>query len=144
MPETVTVQFAPEVEVHPDHEENALPPAVAGAVSVTEVPLLYVSAKPVLPPLRLWLSAGEAEIGTPEAGLAEFTVSVYVTAAAVAYMAVTVVLAFITTVQLAPFALPHPDQDEKLFPPVAAAAVSVTGVPAVYVRIKPVVPDDLA
>jgi hypothetical protein len=35
-----TVQAGPAVEAHPDQEENVFAPEVAGAVSVTLVPLL--------------------------------------------------------------------------------------------------------
>src|SRR5258708_38476740 len=38
----VTLQVTVVVLVHPLHDENLVPPAVAGAVSVTPVPALYV------------------------------------------------------------------------------------------------------
>jgi len=38
----VTVQVTVEADVHPVHELNGLPPAVLGAVSVTEAPESYV------------------------------------------------------------------------------------------------------
>jgi hypothetical protein len=49
LPETVTVQFAPEAEVHPDHELKLLPPAVAAAPKYIVVPELSVSVNVVVP-----------------------------------------------------------------------------------------------
>jgi hypothetical protein len=72
----VTVQVTVLADVHPVHEEKVLLPDEAGAVSVTEVPELYVRVKLVLPFVALLLSAGETVMATPLAGLVEFTVSV--------------------------------------------------------------------
>jgi hypothetical protein len=77
----VTVQslIAPGTGAHPVQEEKAFPLGPgAGAVSVTVVPELYVSINGVLPLAVPLLSAGDAVIETPLAGLAESTVSVYV------------------------------------------------------------------
>ena len=73
----VTVQVVVLTLVHPLQEENGFPPvvAVAGAVSVTEVPELYVRVKPVEPLPTLLASLGEAVMVTPLEGLVEFTVS---------------------------------------------------------------------
>jgi hypothetical protein len=49
LPETVTVQFAPEGGVHPDHELKLFPPAVAGAPKTIVEPELSVSVKVVVP-----------------------------------------------------------------------------------------------
>lgn len=75
---SVTVQVAPFELPQPDHDENVLAPAVPGAVRDTEVPALYVRTKPVLPEDRALLSAGEALMATPLAGVDELTVSEYV------------------------------------------------------------------
>jgi hypothetical protein len=71
-----TVQVTVLLLVQPVHEEKLLPPEVAGAVSVTDVPELYVSVKLVVPVVLPPLSAGEAPIATPLTGLVEFTVKV--------------------------------------------------------------------
>ena len=71
----VTVQVTVLALAQPVHEVNVLLPEVVGAVSVTEVPDLYVRVKLVVPLLALLLSAGETPIATPLAGSAEFTVS---------------------------------------------------------------------
>jgi hypothetical protein len=55
---------------------------------------------------------------------------------------VTVVSAFKITVQVVPLDEEHPDQDENLFAPAVFAAVSVTVVPALYVRLSAVAPLD--
>jgi hypothetical protein len=47
--ETVTVQFAPDTDVHPDHELKLLLPAVAGAPKTIVVPELSVNVKVVVP-----------------------------------------------------------------------------------------------
>ena len=73
---SVTLHVAVVVEVHPDQEEKVLEPAVAGAVSVTAAPALYVRVKLVEPLLALLLSLGVTVIATPLVGLAELTVSV--------------------------------------------------------------------
>ena len=49
LPVTVTVQFAPETEVHPDHEPKLLLLAVAGAPKIIVVPELSVNVKAVVP-----------------------------------------------------------------------------------------------
>jgi hypothetical protein len=49
LPETVTVQFAPETEEHPDHELKLLPPAVADAPKIIVVPELSVTVNAVVP-----------------------------------------------------------------------------------------------
>jgi hypothetical protein len=72
----MTVQMVPVVEVHPAQEEKVFVPEVAGAVSVTLVPLLYVRVKLLLPAALPLSSTGETPIATPLAGLVEFTVSV--------------------------------------------------------------------
>jgi hypothetical protein len=72
----VTLQVTVLAVVHPLQEVNVLLPDVAGAVSVTAVPELYVRVKLVLPLAALLLSAGVTPIATPLAGLAEATVSV--------------------------------------------------------------------
>jgi hypothetical protein len=71
----VTVQVSVLAVVHPVHAEKGFPLAVAGAVSVTEVPESYVRVKLVVPlPLPL-TSLGVTVIATPLEGLVEFTVS---------------------------------------------------------------------
>lgn len=70
----VTLQVAELALVQPLHEENLLLPAVAAAVNVTAVPLLYVRVKLVVPFPELLLSAGLTVIATPLEGEAEFTV----------------------------------------------------------------------
>jgi hypothetical protein len=72
----VRLQVAAFAVVQPVHEENELPPEVAGAVSTTAAPLLYVRVKLVLPLPAPLLSAGETTMATPLAGLVELTVSV--------------------------------------------------------------------
>jgi hypothetical protein len=72
----MTVQVVPAVEVHPAQEEKVFVPEVAGAVSVTLVPLLYVRVKLLLPAALPLSSTGETPIATPLAGLVEFTVRV--------------------------------------------------------------------
>jgi hypothetical protein len=52
LPETVTVQLAPETEEHPDHELKLLLPAVAGAPKTIVVPELSVSVSVVVPVVR--------------------------------------------------------------------------------------------
>jgi hypothetical protein len=52
LPETVTVQFAPLADVHPDHELKLLFPAVAGAPKTIVVPELSVSVNVVVPVVR--------------------------------------------------------------------------------------------
>jgi hypothetical protein len=74
----VTSQVTVLEVVHPVQDENALPPAEAGAVSVTVVPGAYVRVKLVLPLDALLMSAGETLIETPLAGLVELTVSTQV------------------------------------------------------------------
>jgi hypothetical protein len=69
-----TVQVTVVEEAHPLHEAKVLLPEVAGAVSVTDVPALYVRVKLVLPLVALLLSAGVTVTATPLAGLVEFTV----------------------------------------------------------------------
>jgi hypothetical protein len=60
----------------------------------------------------------------------------------VAYVAVTVVFASISTVQVAPAAVVHPVHAENTVPfvPDAFGAVIVTDVPWLYVRVKLVLP----
>ena len=70
-----TVQVTVLAEVQPVHEEKVLLPEVAGAVSVTVVPELYIRVKLVVPFAALLLSAGETAIVTPLAGSVESTVS---------------------------------------------------------------------
>jgi hypothetical protein len=79
-----TVQISCEVELHPLQLAKVFVPDVAGAVSVTLVPLLYVRVKLLLPAALPLLSTGETPIATPLAGLVELTVSVYVSGRAVA------------------------------------------------------------
>jgi hypothetical protein len=69
-----TVQVTVLAEVQPVHEEKVLLPEVAGAVSVTVVPELYVRVKLDVPFPALLLSAGETVMATPLAGLVESTV----------------------------------------------------------------------
>jgi hypothetical protein len=64
--------------VHPLHETKLSIPDVAGAVSVTATPELYVRTKLVLPLPAPLMSAGLTWIATPLLGLTEFTVSAYV------------------------------------------------------------------
>jgi hypothetical protein len=68
LPETVTVQFAPEVEVHPDHELKLVVPAVAGAPKIIVVPELSESVKVVMPVARRLVTEFPYEILTPLAG----------------------------------------------------------------------------
>ena len=70
----VSVQVAPLVLVHPLQEANGFPPAVDGAVRVTEVPESYVNVKLVVPLPALLVSLGDAVMVTPVEGLAESTV----------------------------------------------------------------------
>jgi hypothetical protein len=72
----VTAHVMPLVEAQPVQEENVFAPEVAGAVSVTLVPELYVRVKLVLPEVLPLLSAGLTPIATPVEGFMEFTVSV--------------------------------------------------------------------
>jgi hypothetical protein len=74
---TVTVQLVVLVRSHPLQLWKLFPLAVLGAVSVTVVPELYVSANDVLPEVLPLLSAGEAVTATPLAGATDETVSVY-------------------------------------------------------------------
>jgi hypothetical protein len=73
---SVTLQVVPVVVVQPVHEENVFVPDVAGAVRIIAVPELYMRLKPVVPPVLLLLSAGEAEIDTPLEGFVEATLRV--------------------------------------------------------------------
>jgi hypothetical protein len=75
LPLIVTLQVTV-VDVHPPLQEtNVLPPALAGAVRVTDVPELYVRVKLVLPLAAPLLSAGETVMVAPLAGVVESTVS---------------------------------------------------------------------
>ena len=71
-----TVQMVAVELVHPFHVLKMLPSEVAGAVSVTVVPVLYVRVKLVVPPDALLLSTGETAIAAPFEGFVEFTVRV--------------------------------------------------------------------
>ena len=70
------MQVAPLEAVQPVQEEKELPPAVAGAVRVTEVPARYVRVKPVEPLTAPLISDCETLMATPLAGFAELTVIV--------------------------------------------------------------------
>jgi hypothetical protein len=70
LPETVTVQFAPETDVHPDHELKLFPPAVAGAPKITVVPELSVRLNVVVPVARRLVTELPYEMPTPLAGFA--------------------------------------------------------------------------
>jgi hypothetical protein len=72
---TVTLHVKLLVVVHPVQEEKLLPPAVAGAVSVTAAPDLYVRVKADDPLVAPLLSAGVTVMATPLLGVAESTVS---------------------------------------------------------------------
>ncbi len=74
-PLIVTEQVVVLALVHPLHEEKGFPLAVAGAVRVTVVPVVYVRVKLVVPFPALLMSLGETVIPTPLEGLVEFTVS---------------------------------------------------------------------
>jgi hypothetical protein len=69
-----TVHTAPAADEHPLHEVNVFVPEVAGAVSETLAPALYVSESPVVPDARPLLSFGDTVMPTPLAGFVEFTV----------------------------------------------------------------------
>jgi hypothetical protein len=71
----VTVQVTVLALVHPLHEENGFPLAVAGADRVTVAPESYVRVKLVVPFPSLLTSLGETVIATPLEGLVEFTIS---------------------------------------------------------------------
>jgi hypothetical protein len=71
----VTLQVSVLALVHPAHEANGFPLAVAGAVRVTAAPESYVRVKLVVPFPLLLTSFGETVIATPLEGLVEFTVS---------------------------------------------------------------------
>jgi len=73
LPDTVTVQFAPKAELHPDHELKLLLPAVAGALKVSVVPELSVSAAADVPVVT---DVPPKLIDTPVAGFALATVIV--------------------------------------------------------------------
>jgi hypothetical protein len=68
LPDTVSVQVAPETEVHPDHELKLLPPAVAGAPKAIVVPEASVSVKLVVPVPRRAVAELPYEMLTPLAG----------------------------------------------------------------------------
>jgi hypothetical protein len=70
----VTLQVSALAFVHPLHEANGFPLAVAGAVRVTAVPESYVRVKLVEPFPAPVTSLGETVIATPLEGLVEFTV----------------------------------------------------------------------
>jgi hypothetical protein len=72
----VTLQVTVLAVVQPLQDEKTLVPEVAGAVSVTAVPELYVRVKLVLPLPSELLSAVETTMATPLAGVAELTVRV--------------------------------------------------------------------
>jgi hypothetical protein len=71
----VTLQVSALAVVHPLHEENGFPLAVAGAVRVTAAPESYVRVKLVVPFPAPLTSLGETVIATLLEGLVEFTVS---------------------------------------------------------------------
>jgi hypothetical protein len=70
----VTLQLMVLALVHPLHEANGFPLAVAGAVKVTAAPESYVRVKLVVPFPLLLTSLGETVMATPLEGLVEFTV----------------------------------------------------------------------
>jgi hypothetical protein len=70
----VTLQVSALAVVHPIHEANGFPLAVAGAVRVTAAPESYVRVKLVEPFPSPLTSLGETVIATPLEGLVEFTV----------------------------------------------------------------------
>jgi hypothetical protein len=72
----VTLHVVPVLVVQPLHEENVSVPDVAGAVSITAVPELYIRLNSVVPLELPLLSAGEAEMATPADGFVEATLSV--------------------------------------------------------------------
>jgi hypothetical protein len=74
--ERVTLQLALFDDVQPVQEENEFPPALAGAVSVTEAPAAYARAKLVEPVVAPVMSGCETPIDTPLTGFVELTVSV--------------------------------------------------------------------
>jgi hypothetical protein len=71
----VTVHVVVVALVQPVQELNLLLDAVLGAVSVTEVPELYVRVKLVEPFPALLLSLGDTVMATALFGFEEFTVS---------------------------------------------------------------------
>jgi hypothetical protein len=71
----VTVQLLPDVLLQPVHELKVLLPDVAGAVNVTDVPLLKVRVNWVEPLPCPFLSLGLTVIGTPLPGFVEATVN---------------------------------------------------------------------
>jgi hypothetical protein len=117
----VTVQV-PVPEPPPLQPANVDPPAAA-AVSVTTVPLVYDSEQSA-PQL---IPAGEdVTVPLPVPDLVTFSVNVWTVK-----LAVTVVAAFIVTVQVPVPEQPPPLQPLNVDPP-AADAVSVTTVPPLY------------
>ena len=72
---TLTVTFVPMLTPSFCQPEKLLPPADAGAVKLTEVPLKYERLKDVVPLLAPALSAGDTVIGTPVAGFVESILS---------------------------------------------------------------------
>jgi hypothetical protein len=78
----VSLQVTVVAVVHPLHEAKGLFPALAGAVSVIDVPEEYVRLKLVVPLPALFTSAGVTAIATPLRGFFEATVSTYVVAVA--------------------------------------------------------------
>jgi hypothetical protein len=52
LPETMTVQFEPDTDVHPDQEAKLFPPAVAGAPKMTVVPEASLTVNAVVPVVR--------------------------------------------------------------------------------------------
>jgi hypothetical protein len=74
LPETVTVQFAPDTEVQPDHELKLLLLAVAGAPKIIVVPALSVTENVVVPVASKAVAALPYEMATPLAGFELATV----------------------------------------------------------------------
>jgi hypothetical protein len=71
----VTLQTVPSALSHPLHELKLLPPAVAGAVTLTVVPFLYARFIGVAPFPTPLLSFGDMTIETPLAGFNEDTLN---------------------------------------------------------------------
>jgi len=129
---TVLARFMATVQVVPDTLSQPLQPVkvernAGAALSVTTVPDTY-EAEQVDPQLIWLLLAGlelEVTVPLPRRRLDFLTESVNVCTAKVA---VTVLAAFMVTVQVAPDAVSHPVQPVWT-DPAAAVAVSVTTVP---------------
>jgi hypothetical protein len=68
-----TVQAVAFVEVQPVQFENVLPPALAGAVKVTELPIRYLRVKPATPLPAPLMSFRLTAMVTPLVGLIVLT-----------------------------------------------------------------------